>query len=328
MKKVNFAILGAGKIAHALAETVTQMDTVGAYAVASRDLGRAKGMAEKYGFQKAYGSYREMLDDPEVDLVYIATPHSHHAQHIRLCLEAGKHVLCEKAFTETAYEAKSVLALAKEKKRLVAEAIWPRYMPMAKTLREFLKSGKIGEIQSLTGNLGYRVGHLERLADPNLAGGALLDIGIYPLTFASIVMGDDVKNITSDAVMNDRGVDMQNVVVLTYRDGRIASLFSTALGPTDRMGVIYGTAGYAIVDNVNNYESLRVFDTDHRLIERIDRPRQITGYEYEVQAAVDAIHEGRLECAEMPHSEIILMMELMDAIRHGWGMWYPNEKRG
>lgn len=327
MAKINFAIMGAGNIARYMAETVTKMDTVKAYTVASRDIKRAQGLGDKYGFSKAYGSYEEVISDPNVDLVYIATPHSHHARHMIQCLEGGKHVLCEKAFTVTAEEAKSVLSLAKEKGLLVAEAIWPRYMPMAKTIQDFCASGKIGKILSLTCNLGYPVSHIERIKDPNLAGGALLDVGIYPITFASIVMGDDIKDITTTAVMSDLGVDMQNTITLTYSDGRMASLFSSVLGPTDRMGIIYGDKGYAIVDNINNFEALRIFNANHELIEQIDRPKQITGYEYEVQAAVDAINAGEIECPQMPHKETIFIMELMDEIRHKWNMWYPGEKR-
>jgi predicted dehydrogenase len=327
MKKINFAIMGAGNIAKFMAETVKKMDTVEAYAVASRDINRAKSLADEYGFSKSYGSYQEMINDPNVDLVYIATPHSHHAQHILQCLEGGKHVLCEKAFTVTADEAKNVLNIAKNKKLLVTEAIWPRYMPMAKTLQEFCASGKIGKIQSLTCNLGYPVSHIERIKDPVLAGGALLDVGVYTLTFASIVMGDDIKDITTTAIMNDLGVDIQSTITLTYKDNRMASLFCSVLVPTDRMGIIYGEKGYAIVDNINNFETLRVFNANHELLEQINRPQQITGYEYEVQAAVDAINAGEIECSDMPHKETVLIMELMDRIRHSWNMWYPGEKK-
>lgn len=326
MKKINIAILGAGSIANMMGATVQKMDTVNAYAVASRDIGRAQSIARKFGFEKAYGSYEEMLSDPSVDLVYIATPHSLHAENARQCLEAGKHVLCEKSFTVTAREAKDITALAKEKNLLLTEAIWPRYMPMAKTLKEFVNSGKIGKIHSLTCNLGYPISHIERIQDPNLAGGALLDVGIYTLSFASLIMGNDVKEITTTAVMNDRGVDLKSTTTLTYSDGRISSLFSSVLGPTDRMGILYGDTGYAIVDNINNFESIKIYNADHELIEQVNRPAQITGYEYEVQAAADAINAGELECADMPHAETILIMELMDKIRHSWGLWYPGER--
>mgnify|MGYP005944162459 CR=1 FL=1 len=164
--KYNFAIMGAGSIAQRMGETVQKTDIVNGYAVASRDLSRAQNLADKYGFCKAYGSYDEMLADPAVDLVYIATPHVFHASQIEQCLRAGKHVLCEKSFTINADQARRVTALAQKKGLLLAEAIWPRYMPMAKTLREFAASDKIGKIHSLTANLGYPVYHREPAPRP------------------------------------------------------------------------------------------------------------------------------------------------------------------
>ncbi len=326
MKKINYAIMGAGSYADLIGDTVNKMKNVNAYAVASRDLGRAQATADKYGYSKAYGSYEEMLSDPEIDLVHIATPHSLHAKQAIQCLEAGKHVLCEKAFTVTADEARSIIALAKEKNLLITEAMWPRYVPMAKTIQDFYRSGKIGKIHSLTGNLGYPIYHIDRLQNPELAGGALLDVGVYALTFASVVMGNDIKEISTTAVMNERGVDLKNMTTLTYSDGRTASLFSSSLGPTDRMGVLYGETGYAIVENINNYQSLKVYNAAHELLEQINCPPQITGYEYQVQAAADAINAGRIECEDMTHADTIFIMELMDKIRHSWGLWYPGEK--
>ncbi len=326
MNKLNFAILGPGSIARNMAATVRAMDSVAPYAVASREISRAREFAARYGFEKAYGSYREMIDDPAVDLVYIATPHAFHAEQMLQCLEGGKHVLCEKAFTKTADEAKKVLALAREKGLLAAEAIWPRYMPMAKTLRDFCASGKIGKIHGLACNLGYPVSHVERLREPALAGGGLLDVGVYTLHFASLVMGNAIKDVASAALLSDRGVDLQGSVALTYEDGRMASLFYTVLGHTDRTGALFGEKGYALVGNINNFEHLRVYDEAHNLVEEIERPAQITGFEYEVQSAVDAIRRGEVECPEAPHGDILHVMELMDRIRHDWGMWYPGER--
>ncbi|MGI6777877.1 MAG: Gfo/Idh/MocA family protein [Acetivibrionales bacterium] len=327
MQKIKMAILGAGHIARCMADTIQRMDNVEGYAIASRDFSRAKALADEFSFAKAYGSYEDMLSDPAVELVYIATPHSHHAQHAIQCLTADKHVLCEKAFTVNAEQAQNVLEFAKKRNLFITEAIWPRYMPMAKKLREFCNSDKIGKIIALCGNLGYPVYNNSRINDPNLAGGALLDVGIYPLTFASIAFGDDITDITTTAVMSEHGVDMQNTITLTYRNGRTAALFSTVLSPTDRMGVIYGEKGYAIVDNINNYEGLRIYNAQHELIEHITRPPQITGYEYEVQAAIDSIYNGKYECMQMPHAQTIHMMKLMDSIRREWDMWYPCEQK-
>ena len=325
MKPVKVAILGAGVIARKMAETVVGMDTVEGCAVAARDLNRAQAFAKEFGFAKAYGSYEEMLADPEVELVYVATPHSHHCAHAKLCLEAGKHVLVEKAFTANATQAREVLELAEKKGLVAAEAIWPRYMPMADTLREICQSGIIGKVTTLTGNLGYVISNVPRLRDPALAGGALLDVGVYALTFASIVFGGDVQKVTSSAVLTDQGVDAQNSITLTYGDGRVAILNSSMLALSDRMGVLYGDRGFAIVENINNFEEIRVYDLDRKLIARHEQPKQLTGFEYELQSTVDAIRDGRLECPEMPHSEILRVMELMDGLRRDWGVRYPFE---
>ena len=171
---MKLGILGAGGIASTMAKTVAGMKDVEAYAVAARDLERARVFAQKYEVKKAYGSYEEMLADDEVELVYIATPHSHHYLHAKMCLEVGKHVLCEKAFTVNAEQAQKLFDLAKEKKLLITEAIWTRYMPSRKMINDIIESGVIGEVTAVTANLSYTVSHVERVRKPELAGGALL----------------------------------------------------------------------------------------------------------------------------------------------------------
>ena len=177
----NIAILGCGSIAYSMAETLRKMkargDSLCLYAAASRSIDKAKAFAQSEGFEHAY-TYEEMLKDPNVDLVYIASPHSHHALHMTMCIEAGKAVLCEKAFTANAKQAREVLALAKEKHILVAEAIWTRYMPSRKILLDLIAGGVIGTPQLLTSNLFYPIEHIERIRQPELAGGALLDVGV------------------------------------------------------------------------------------------------------------------------------------------------------
>lgn len=325
MKQLNFAIVGAGDMARFMAETVNQMDHVRAYAVGSRSLDRAAAFAAKYGFDRAYGSYEELLADPAVDLVYIAVPHSHHAQLMERCIDHKKPILCEKAFTVNAGQARRVLARAEETGVFTAEAIWPRYMPMADTLKEFVASGRIGRITAAAANLAYPVYARERLHRLDLAGGALLDVGIYPLTFAAILFGSQVESISSEAQISPDGVDAQNTVVLTYPDGVRVTLYSSIVNASDRLGAIYGTEGYALVGNVNNFEYLDIYNKEHVLVEHIRRPPQLTGYEYEIDACIQAMAHGALECPQMPHSEIIRMMELMDRIREQWGLVYPCE---
>lgn len=322
---MKMGILGAGNIGGAMARTIAGMDKVEAYAVGARDLARAEAFAAQYHFTKAFGSYEEMLSDPELELVYVATPHSHHYEHVKLCLEHGKHVLCEKAFTVNAKQAVELFEMAKSKNLLLTEAIWTRYMPMRKTLDEIAASGVIGEITSLTANLGYVVGHLPRMQEPGLAGGALLDLGVYPINFASMVFGDKIREVSSSAVLTESKVDAVNSITLIYEDGKMAQLHSNMMAATDRRGMIYGDKGYIEVQNINNCEGIRVFDTNHKLIAEYETPKQITGYEYEVEACMEAIAKGELECPQMPHKESIRIMELMDSLRAQWGVKYPNE---
>lgn len=322
---MKFAILAAGHIAHSMARAVSGIEKAERYAVASRDYERAKAFASQWGFKKAYGSYEEMLKDPQVELVYVASPHSHHYQHAKMCLEHGKNVLVEKAFTVNAEQAEELVQLAKEKGLLLAEAMWTRYMPSRFMLDELLDSGVIGEVTSLTANLGYELSGKERLQEPALAGGALLDVGVYPINFALMVLKGTVKNVNTTAVLSPKGVDWQNSMTLTFEDGKMAVLHSSMLARTDRLGVIYGSKGFIEVQNINNCEEIRVFDTNGKLVSRTQVPEQINGYEYEVLSCIKALEEGRIECEEMPHSETLRVMKLMDDIRKEWGMYFPCE---
>ena len=318
-------ILGVGNIAAVMANTLRRMPQVTCWAVGSRTYEKAEGFAKEYGFERAYGSYEELAADPEVQLIYIATPHSHHYENIKLCLEHGKHVLAEKAFTQNAAQAREVIAMAEEKGLLLAEAIWTRYMPMRKTLDEIVSSGIIGKPTSLYATLSYPISQIERIKEPALAGGALLDLGVYPLNFASMVFGNDIEKITATAVLSPKGVDGITTAVLTYRDGRAAVIHANFQAASNREGAIYGEKGYIHVQNINNCESIQVFDANHQLVASYDRPKQISGYEYEVEACIEAIEKECTECAQMPHEEIIQMMEFMDEIRRQVGVVYPNE---
>ena len=326
---MKIGILGAGSIARSMAKTLRGMWQQGRpvelYAVASRSLEKAQDFAAREGASRAYGSYEEMVRDDAVDLVYIATPHSHHAEQIRLCVEHGKAVLCEKAFTGNARQAEEVLALAERKGVLVTEAIWTRYMPSRRMIDDVLASGAIGKPQVLMASLGYPVWDKERIARPELAGGALLDLGVYTLNFASMAFGDDVTRMESSVAMMDTGVDHTENITLHYRDGRTACLTSTAMAQTNRQGVICGDKGYLTVDNINNPQVISVYDRTFNgvPVETLHVPQQITGYEYQVEACLRALEAGALECHEMPHSETIHIMRTMDALRAQWGMRYP-----
>ena len=323
---MNIGFIGAGRIANTLASTMARMEDVNLYGVAARDLERAQAFAAQYGFDKAYGSYEEMLQDPNVELVYIATPHSHHAEHMKLCIAHGKNILCEKAFTLNAAQAREVAALARERGVYVAEAIWTRYMPSRAMINEVLSSGIIGNVTALTATLCYPVAYKERCIRPELAGGALLDVGVYCLNFALMHFGDDIERMDSSVRMTDTGVDGQESITLHYRDGRIAVLTAGILSRSDRKGIFYGDKGYIIVENINNPQSISVYDLTDTLVKRLDVPAQITGYEYQIREAMARIRAGETESASMPLDTTIAVMERMDSLRKDWGLIYPMER--
>ena len=324
---MNIAIIGAGTIARNMAKTLRGMKARGQnvelYAIAARDLDRAQAFAQEEGFVKAYGSYREMLEDDQVELVYIATPHSHHAEHMKLCIEYGRPILCEKPFTGNARQAEEVLRMAEEKGVFVTEAIWTRYMPSRGIINDLLASGIIGEPKVLNANLAYAMENKERILKPELAGGALLDLGVYTLNFASMIFGDDVERMESAVQMYPTGVDFTENISLYYKDGRSAHLISSAAARMDRRGVVSGAKGYLTVNNVNNPTVIEVFDDNDQLLKHVDVPEQITGFESQVEACMRALEAGQLECPEMPHEETVKIMEIMDGIRKSWGYDIP-----
>lgn len=322
-RKVNVGIMGSGNIAGVMASTINKMKNVKCYAVASRTQEKADMFGVQYGIKKCYGSYEDLVKDEKVDLIYIATPHSEHYENAKLCIENKKAILCEKAFMANANQSREVLALAEEKNVLVAEAMWIRYMPMYQTIKEVLDSGVIGDIKMVTANLGYSIDAKERMNDPALAGGALLDLSVYPINFASMILGTEVQKVTSTCVYTASGVDRQDSITLTYKNGAMAVLCGTMCGVSDRNGGIYGTKGYAVIANINNFESMTVYDHQHEKIGFYKRPKQISGYEYEVEACVKALQQGWKQCPQMPHTETLRIMEIMDALRREWGITYP-----
>ena len=326
---IRVGILGAGTIAAVMAKTIHKMNENGnnsvcLYAIASRKLESAERFAKEHQVPKAYGSYQQMLEDEDVDLVYVAAPHSHHYQYTKLSVEHGKHVLCEKAFTVNARQAQEVLCLAEQKGVLVTEGIWTRYQPMRSMIKELLDSGVIGQPKMLTANLCYNIADVERIARPELAGGALLDVGVYALNFAEMMFGR-ADSVSGSCLKNEYGVDIADSITLTWNDGKMAALTAAATVVSDRMGVISGTDGYIIVENINNPQQIRVYDRNHQLTQQIERPAQLTGFEYEVAQAVSCIEQGLLECPSMPHAETIHMMELMDHLRAQMAVRYPFE---
>lgn len=321
---MNVGILGAGGIARKMAYTVNNMEGVTLAAIGSRSKEKAQAFADEFAIPKAYGSYEELAADSSLDLIYVATPHSRHFEDSMLCLQNGRNVLCEKAFTANAKQAQQLIDYAESHGLFIGEAIWTRYLPMRFKLDELIASGVIGNISYLTANLGYSISHVERLIKPELAGGALLDLGVYTINFALMAFGTDIAEIKSDCVKNEYGVDSNNSIIIKFRDGKVAMLHSNMNANTDLRGMIYGDKGRIEFMNTNNCEGIKVI-LDDGTITDYETPKQITGFEYEAAAALKAVAEHRTECDEMPHSEIMRVMKIMDSLRAEWGIRYPFE---
>ena len=320
-------IMGTGSMAASMAKTIKSTKGVTNYAVGSRDINKAQVFAKENGVKKAYGSYEELVNDPKINLIYVATPHSEHFANVKLAISAGKPVLCEKAFMLNEQQASMIFKFAEEKGVFISEAMWTRFMPLRYKLDEILASHIIGDPTMLTANLGYNVAWKQRIQDPALGGGALLDLGVYCLNFASMVFGDNVSDISSICTYNANGLDEQDSITLRYPNGHLAVLNASANSYGDRSGVISGTKGYIVVDNINNYESITVYDSDHNKVGFYKRPKQITGYEYEIQSCVKAIKEGWKECPEMPHAQTLKILNMMDFIRGNLGVSFPGEPK-
>ncbi len=206
---INAAVLGTGRIAEKMAETMKSARRVKLYAVGSRNLDRAVAFAKKNGFRRAYGSYEDLLTDRKVDLVYVATPHSEHYRNALAALEAGKNVLVEKPICVTEMQAKKLVETAEAKNLFLGEAMWTRFLPFGEKIREVLGSGVIGDLVSLTADVGWNIRSVPRMTDPELAGGTLLDTGIYALNFASMFFGEDIYKIHSVCSYTDKQRDMR-----------------------------------------------------------------------------------------------------------------------
>ncbi len=324
--KTRIGIMGTGNIASVMAATLKKQKGVKLYAVGSRTQERADEFAKNYGAAKAYGSYADLAADPKVELIYVATPHSEHFENVKLCITNNKPVLCEKAFMLNERQAKTIFDYARDKNVYVCEAMWTRFMPFMSTIKEVLGSGIIGEPTMLTANLGYNIIGKQRITSTELGGGALLDVGVYTINFASMIFGDEIADISSIASYAETHVDVQDSITLRYKNGKMAVLNCSALSKSDRQGVIYGTNGYMIIENINNFESLSVYNNENKKTAFYKRPGQISGYEYEVAASIKAIKEGWLESPMMPHNETLKMLNIMDFVRKQIGVHYAADE--
>ena len=324
--QLRVGIVGAGWIAEKAAITLNGLAKCEAYAIASRSKEKAEAFAEKWKMRKAYGSYSELIADPSVDLVYVATPHSHHYDVTREALLADKPCLVEKAFMANHRQAEEIVDLARERKVFLAEAIWTRYQPAVKMVRDLISSGRIGTPRLVTATLGYSMGDKPRIMRADLCGGALLDLGVYALNFVRMMFDADIVRTTSQCVKSQTGMDLTNAMTLTLSDGVLCNLQSSAACVGDNIGVIAGTDGNLIIDNINNPQTITMNGPDRTYIETIRVPKQITGYEYQFITCRQALIDGLLEPKEMPLEETLYIMQLMDGLRKEWGVKYPMDE--
>ena len=318
-------IIGTGWISEKAAITLRGLSECEAYAVGSRTLERAEAFAKEWGIAKACGSYAELINDPGVDLVYVGTPHSHHYDVTKEALLAGKPCLVEKAFMANYRQAKEIVDIAREKKVFLAEAIWTRYQPVVKMVRDLIDSGRIGTPRLVTATLGYSMGEKPRIMRPDLCGGALLDLGVYALNFVRMFFPADIVSMESQCVKSKTGMDLTNAISIILADGVLCNLQSSAACVGDNIGVIAGTDGNLIIDNINNPQKITVNTHDREFVEDIHVPHQITGYEYQFLACRQALADGLLEPREMPLEETLYVMQLMDGLRQKWGVRYPMD---
>ena len=333
-KIMRVGIIGTGWIAEKAAITLNGLTDCEAYAVGSRKKETAEAFAAKWHIAKAYGSYSELINDPDVDLVYVGTPHSHHYDVTREALLAGKPCLVEKAFMANLRQAKAIVDLARERKVFLAEAIWTRYQPAVGIVRQLISSGRIGTPRLVTATLGYSMGDKPRIMRPDLCGGALLDLGVYALNFVRmfcVTEGQEktesiaIDSIDGQCVKSTTGMDLTNAITIVLSNGILCNLQSSAACVGDNIGVIAGTDGNLIIDNINNPQTITVNGPDRTYVETIHVPQQITGYEYQFISCRQALLDGLLEPQEMPLDETLYIMQLMDQLRRQWGVRYPMD---
>ena len=338
MKTVNWAILAPGRIANKMAEAMKKTkDKINLYAVGSRDLERAKQFAEKWGFEKSYGSYKELLSDPKVDAVYVANPHSFHFESVMACLEAGKHVLCEKPAACNLDQLNKMIEKAKEKKLFFMEAMWTAFNPCIQKVKKVISEGKIGEIKHIESNFSGRFPFdvKSRAWAPELAGGALLDLGIYNIFYSMIINNfEPIVNHVSSVRM-ENGVDAWNSVNLTFKN-RVTAHFQSSIDipslTNSHDAVIFGSKGFITSTNFNRQEKAEVHIYNSNayshsdLVEEIKAPFNINGFEYQLIDATECILNGKIESDVHTFQHSIDLCKMMDTLRNDWGFKYPFEK--
>ena len=326
MSTFKWGIIGTGGIARAFANDIAYLGDHAIAAIGSRNLETAESFVKTIPGAKAYGSYAELINDSDIDAIYVAVPHPSHKENVIAALNAKKPVMCEKPFAVNASEAKEMVTAAKANHVALMEAMWARFLPHYAKIREIVASGVLGRITTIHADHGQRLAdqNIPRLIEPSLAGGALLDLGIYPISFAHMVLGVP-QSITSSAVFTDKGVDAQSSMILNYANGAQAVLNTTMIMQTPCTAVIAGLKGYLEVDRTfYNPTSMRVTLFDGTVTEY---PSDYKGHGLREQAVEFArvVKSGAKESPILTWDDTIAIMEIMDTVRSQIGLKYPFE---
>jgi dihydrodiol dehydrogenase / D-xylose 1-dehydrogenase (NADP) len=326
-RKIKWGILGTGGIASQFAEDLQFSNNGVLFAAGSRTKESAALFAEKHKLDRAYSSYEELVQDPEVDAIYVATPHPFHKQNVLTSLRAGKAVLCEKPFTINADELEELINYSRDKKLFLMEAMWTRFLPAIIKAREWIDTGKIGSVRLVKADFGFKAPWDPdwRLLNPDLGGGAFLDAGIYPVSFASMILGAKPEKILSTAYIGTTGVDEQFSIILSYPEGVTASLNGALRVNLTNEAFIYGSDGYIHIPSFLNTKSANLYINNEKVESYIDN-RNSKGYAYEAEEVGECILKGLNESSIMPLDESLDIMKLMDQIRGQWGLKYPFEQ--
>jgi predicted dehydrogenase len=325
VEKIRWGILGPGNIAHQFARGLKVIPDAELVAVGSRSKERADKFADEFSVPGRHGSYDQLANDPDVDAIYVATPHPFHMENTILCLKSGKAVICEKPFAVNAEQVQKMIACAREQEIFLMEAMWTRFLPVIVKVREWLADGAIGEPRMLTADFGFRAGinPKGRLMNPELAGGGLLDVGVYTIAMAYMVFGKPAR-ITSMAHMGETGVDEQAAMILGYDAGQLAILNCAIRANTPQEARIMGTEGSIHIPAFWHSTSAILHRTGKEP-ERIEMPFKGNGYEYEAMEVMRCLRENKLESDVVPLNESLSIIKTADQVRSQWGLKYPFE---